>query len=56
MHLLLIEDDREAVSFLVKSFREAGHVADSALDGLDGYALARRREPWTSMTLVCGSK
>ncbi|WP_436428671.1 response regulator, partial [Enterococcus faecium] len=23
------------------AFREAGHVADSARDGLDGYALAR---------------
>src|SRR3954471_7044331 len=41
MRLLIIEDDREAVSYLVKAFREAGHVADQALDGLDGYALAR---------------
>ncbi|MGU3541076.1 winged helix-turn-helix domain-containing protein [Methylobacterium sp. A54F] len=41
MRLLIIEDDREAVAYLVKAFREAGHVADSAGDGLDGYALAR---------------
>lgn len=41
MRLLIIEDDREAVSYLVKAFREAGHVPDQATDGLDGYALAR---------------
>ena len=41
MRLLIIEDDREAVAYLVKAFREAGHVADQAMDGLDGYALAR---------------
>ena len=40
MRLLIIEDDREAVSYLVKAFREAGHVADHATDGLDGYGLA----------------
>ena len=40
MRLLIIEDDREAASYLVKAFREAGHVADHAADGLDGYALA----------------
>ncbi len=27
MRLLIIEDDREAVAYLVKAFREAGHVA-----------------------------
>lgn len=41
MRLLIIEDDREAVSYLAKAFREAGHLADLATDGLDGYALAR---------------
>ena len=41
MRLLIIEDDREAVSYLVKAFREAGHAADPATDGLDGYALAQ---------------
>ncbi|MBV1705836.1 MAG: response regulator transcription factor [Hyphomicrobiales bacterium] len=41
MRLLVIEDDRETAAFLVKSFREVGHVADSAFNGLDGYALAR---------------
>ncbi|GEP11663.1 response regulator transcription factor [Methylobacterium gnaphalii] len=40
MRLLIIEDDREAVAYLVKAFREAGHVADQATDGLDGYAMA----------------
>ncbi len=41
MRILIIEDDREALAYLVKAFREAGHTADQAADGLDGYALAR---------------
>ena len=40
MRILIIEDDKEAASYLVKAFREAGHVADHAADGLDGYAMA----------------
>lgn len=40
MRLLIIEDDREAAAYLVKAFREAGHVADHVADGLDGYARA----------------
>jgi two-component system OmpR family response regulator len=40
MRILIIEDDREAASYLAKAFREAGHVADQAADGLDGYAMA----------------
>ena len=40
MRILIIEDDREAASYLAKAFREAGHVADTAADGLDGYAMA----------------
>jgi two-component system, OmpR family, response regulator len=41
MRILIIEDDREAAAYLVKAFREAGHVADHAADGIDGYAMAR---------------
>ena len=41
MRILIIEDDRDAAAYLVKAFREAGHVADHAGDGLDGYALAQ---------------
>ena len=41
MKILVTEDDSEAASYLVRAFREAGHVADHAADGLDGYALAR---------------
>jgi len=40
MRILIIEDDKEAASYLVKAFREAGHIADHAADGLDGYAMA----------------
>ena len=41
MRILVIEDDREAAAYLVKAFREAGHVCDHAADGLSGYDLAR---------------
>lgn len=40
MRLLIVEDDAEAAAYLVKAFREAGHVADHAADGLQGYAMA----------------
>ena len=33
MRLLIIEDDRESADYLVKAFREVGHVADLASDG-----------------------
>jgi two-component system OmpR family response regulator len=41
MRILVIEDDRDAAAYLVKAFRESGHVADHAADGLSGYDLAR---------------
>ena len=41
MRILIIEDDTEAAAYLVKAFRETGHVADHASDGLEGYAMAR---------------
>src|SRR5438093_560019 len=40
MRLLIIEDDRESADYLVKAFREVGHVADLATDGEEGLALA----------------
>src|SRR6266852_8307637 len=40
MRLLIIEDDRDAADYLVKAFREVGHVADRAADGDEGFALA----------------
>jgi two-component system OmpR family response regulator len=40
MRLLVIEDDRDAADYIVKAFREVGHVADAATDGEEGYALA----------------
>ena len=40
MKLLLIEDDREAASFIEKAFSEAGHVVHHAADGDSGYILA----------------
>lgn len=41
MRLLIIEDDRDSADYLVKAFREAGHVADHAADGETGLALAQ---------------
>src|SRR5471032_600626 len=40
MRLLIIEDDRDATDYLVKAFREVGHVADTTADGEDGLAMA----------------
>ena len=40
MRLLIVEDDAEAAAYLTKAFREVGHVADHAADGLEGYAMA----------------
>ena len=41
MQLLVIEDDTEAANWLVKSLKEAGHVADLATDGEQGLHMAR---------------
>ena len=40
MRILVIEDDRETASYLVKALGEAGHVADQANDGPRGLELA----------------
>ena len=41
MRMLIVEDDTEAAQYLAKAFREAGHLADLAADGLSGYDMAR---------------
>src|SRR5689334_16869087 len=43
MRILVVEDDRESASWLIKGLTEAGHVADHARDGPEGVALARER-------------
>ncbi|WP_128292618.1 response regulator transcription factor [Afifella aestuarii] len=40
MRILVIEDDQETAAYLVKALNEAGHVADHASDGDEGYAMA----------------
>ena len=40
MKILLIEDDREAASYLIQALDEAGHVTHHATDGETGYAMA----------------
>jgi two-component system OmpR family response regulator len=41
MRVLVIEDDKETVRYLVKALGESGHAADAAQDGEQGLALAR---------------
>ncbi|WP_410795912.1 winged helix-turn-helix domain-containing protein [Parvularcula sp. LCG005] len=40
MRILVVEDDADAATFLVKGLREAGHAVDHALDGLTGKNMA----------------
>jgi two-component system, OmpR family, response regulator len=40
MKMLVIEDDRQAVAYLAKGLKEAGHVVDVAYDGKEGLFLA----------------
>lgn len=40
MRILVIEDDREAASWLIKGLAESGHVADHAADGEQGLNMA----------------
>ncbi|MDP2622010.1 MAG: response regulator transcription factor [Hyphomicrobiales bacterium] len=41
MKILLIEDDRETAGYLLRALKESGHMADLAVDGEEGLALAR---------------
>jgi two-component system, OmpR family, response regulator len=41
MHILLIEDDREAAGFIAKGLSETGHRVDLVEDGYQGLAVAR---------------
>jgi two-component system OmpR family response regulator len=40
MRILVIEDDKDAATWLVKGLRESGHLADLATDGEQGYQMA----------------
>ncbi len=40
MRLLLIEDDKEVASYIIKGFQESGHVIDHSDNGRDGLFLA----------------
>jgi two-component system, OmpR family, response regulator len=41
MRVLVIEDDKDAATWLLKGLKESGHLADHAADGEQGLALAR---------------
>lgn len=46
MNILLLEDDQKTGSFIVRGFRELGHVADWSPDGRAGLAKAlKARHP-----------
>ncbi|WP_068317104.1 response regulator transcription factor [Polycladidibacter hongkongensis] len=45
MRLLVVEDDKQAASYLIKALKEAGHTAELAQDGESGLSLART-EHW----------
>ncbi|EMG39161.1 CheY-like receiver domain and winged-helix DNA-binding domain containing response regulator [Desulfocurvibacter africanus PCS] len=40
MRILVIEDDLEAASYMLKGLRESGHVVEHAADGKDGLYMA----------------
>ena len=40
MHILLIEDDINAASYVIKGLKESGHVLDHASDGEEGMELS----------------
>jgi len=40
MRILVIEDDREAATYLVKGLKESGHIVDHAGDGEEGLSMA----------------
>ena len=40
MKILLVEDDREAATYLIQALDEVGHVTHHATDGETGYAMA----------------
>ena len=40
MRILVVEDDREAASYLTRGLKESGHIVDHAPDGQDGLHLA----------------
>ena len=44
MRVLVIEDDRETLDYIVHGLTESGHVVDSSADGKDGLFLALENE------------
>ena len=40
INVLVVEDDKETASYIVKGLTECGHVADYAADGREGLLMA----------------
>ena len=59
MRILVIEDDREAASWLIKGLTESGHVADLAAFGQRLSNLPRKASPvsycWSNPAAASGS-
>ena len=47
MHVLIIEDDREAAGYMAKGLKESGHNVDVVHDGQRGPAAGGRRRVTT---------
>jgi len=44
IHVLVVEDDQETASYIVKGLKECGHNADHAADGREGLLMADSTE------------
>jgi two-component system OmpR family response regulator len=44
LRILVVEDDTQSGSFICRGLREAGHIADLAIDGKEGLALAMQED------------
>jgi two-component system, OmpR family, response regulator len=40
LRILLVEDDQETAAYILRGFREMGHIVDHAVDGQEGLMLA----------------
>ena len=52
MRVLIIEDDRETLDFIVRGLEEAGHVADRSDNGKEGLFLAILEEAYSRLEVL----
>ena len=56
LEVLLIEDDREAASYLMQALDEAGHVTHHASDGETGYEAIVNNGSIVNLSCACASR